>query len=141
MPDLIQSGTILVQRSALQHSLGETGETYSGQWCSLGAKESVNLHGRLRTAGWQLFFMAEELRTLVPAWGGPKSVRSGIKRLLVRTSAQRFNCMQVSNVLREHFLGIPYLSVIAHARHLQKGSRIDSFEQRSPNLQAAKART
>lgn len=140
MSGTIQSGTILVDTSALQRSLGETGEIYSDHWLYLGTKEGVNLHQRLRAAGWNLFFMAEELRTLVTVWGGEKSMRSGIKRLLARASAQRYNCVQLSNVRREHFLGIPYLSVVAHARHLQKGSQIDSFEQRNPMNQAAAGR-
>ena len=131
MSNEIQAGTVLVQQSALLHSLGAQGELYSDQWCSLGTNESAELDGKLRAAGWNFFFIADELRTIVPPWGGEKTLRAGVKRLLARTGAQQFNCMQLSNILRERFLGIPFLSVVAHARHVQQGSRMESLEQRT----------
>jgi hypothetical protein len=39
--------------------------------------------------------------------------------------------MQLSNILRERFLGIPFVSVVAHARHLQKGPKMETLEQRT----------
>ncbi len=140
MSKTIQSGTMLVQQAALLNSLGTQAEIYNGQWCSLGTQESAEFDGRLRAAGWSLFFMADELRTLVPLWGGQKAVRAGVKRLLAQISAQHFNCMQLSNILRERFLGIPFVSVVAHARHLQKGFQIDSFTQRASKINERKRR-
>ena len=107
------------------------GDIYSDQWCSLGTNESGGLDRNLRDAGWNFFFMADELRTIVPPWGGQKTLRAGVKRLLARTMAQQFNCMQLGNILRKSFLGIPFVSVVAHARHVQLGSRIESLEQRT----------
>jgi hypothetical protein len=131
MSNEIQTGTVLVQQSALLHSLGTKGEFYSDQWCSLGTDESAQLDRKLRAIGWNFFFIADELRTIVPPWGGQRTLRAGVKRLLARAGAQQFNCMQLSNILRERFLGIPFLSVVAHARHVQQGSRMDSLEQRT----------
>jgi len=131
MSNEIQAGTVLVQQAALLRSLGTEGEIYSDQWCSLGTQESAELDRKFRAAGWNVFFLADKLRTIIPPWGGEKSLRAGVKRLLARTSAQQFNCMQLSNILRERFLGIPFVSVVAHARHVQQGSRIESFEQRT----------
>ncbi len=131
MSNTIQAGTMLVRQSALLRSLGAQGEIYSDQWCSLGTPDSAALDGKLRAAGWNFFFIADELRTIVPAWGGQKTLRAGVKRLLARTTAQQFNCMQLSNILRERFLGIPFVSVVAHARHVQQGSRIESLAQRT----------
>jgi hypothetical protein len=127
----IQAGTILVQESTLLHSLGTQGENYSDEWCSLGTTESTELDRKLRAAGWNFFFIADELRTILPPWGGEKTLRTGVKRLLARTRAQQFNCMQLSNILRERFLGIPFVSVVAHARHVQQGSRMEGIEQRT----------
>jgi len=131
MSNKIQAGTMLIRQSALPRSLGTQGEIYSDQWASLGTNESAGLDQQLRNAGWNFFFIADELRTIVPPWGGEKTLRAGVKRLLARTNAQQFNCMQVSNILRERFLGIPFVSVVAHARHVQQGSRIESLEQRT----------
>jgi hypothetical protein len=131
MPNEIQADTVLVHQSALLHWLGTQGENYSDQWCSLGTNESAELDKKLRAAGWNFFFIADELRTIVSPWGGEKTLRAGVKRLLARTRAQQFNCMQLSNILRGRFLGIPFVSVVAHARHIQQGNRMESFEQRT----------
>jgi hypothetical protein len=138
MSNTIQAGTVLVQHSVLLNSLGTKADIYSDQWCSLNTQESAELDGKIRAMGWNLFFMAEELRTMVPAWGGEKSIRTGVKRLLARTRAQQFNCMQLSNILRERFLGIPFVSVTAHARHLQKGAQMESLAQRTLDVNGSK---
>ena len=140
MANEIQAGTVLVQQSALLHSLGTKGESYTDQWCSLGTADSSEFDRKLRAAGWNFFFIADELRTIVPPWGGEKTLRAGVQRLLARTQAKQFNCMQLSNIIRGRFWGIPFLSVIAHARHVQRGSRIESLEQRTSKIDGNKPR-
>src|SRR5271169_5931309 len=131
MPNTIQAGTILVKQSTLLQSLGVGSEIYSENWRSLGILESSGLDQKVRAAGWNLFFMAGELRAVVPAWGGQNTLRRGVKRLLAQTRLQHFNCLEVSHILKKHFLGIPYLSIAAHSRHLQEGCQIQSIGQRS----------
>ena len=134
MSKQIQAGTIMVQQLASLQPLGIESEPYSGSWRALGALESSGLDRKLRDAGWNLFFMAEELRAVVPAWGGPKTLRRGVNRLLAQTGAQHFNCMELTHVLRKRYLGIPYVSIAAHSRHIQPGSHIESIEQRKQNV-------
>ena len=131
MPNTIQAGTMLVKQSTLLQSLGVQSEIYSENWRSLGTLESSGLDRKVRAAGWNLFFMAGELRTVVPAWGGQNTLRRGVKRLLAQTRLQHFNCLEVSHILRKHFLGIPYVSIAAHPRHIQEGCQIHSIEQRA----------
>jgi uncharacterized protein YjbJ (UPF0337 family) len=38
----------------------------------------------------------------------------------------------VSHLLKKHFLGIPYVSIAAHPRHIQEGCQIRTVEQRAP---------
>ena len=75
--------------------------------------------------------MAGELRAVVPAWGGQNTLRQGVKRLLAQTRLQHFNCLEVSHILKKHFLGIPYVSIAAHSRHIQEGCQMQSAEQRA----------
>jgi hypothetical protein len=131
MPNQIQAGTIMVWQVASLHSLGIESEPYSGSWSSLGILESTALDCTIRPAGWKLFFLAGELRAVVPAWGGQKTLRRGVRRLLAQTRSQHFNCMELTHILRKRFLGIPYLSIAAHRRHIQKDSQIQSAEQRA----------
>ncbi len=131
MPNTIQAGTVLVKQSTHLQLLGVESEIYCENWCSLGILESSGLDQKVRAAGWNLFLMAGELRAVVPAWGGQNTLRRGVKRLLAQTRLQHFNCLQVSHILRKHFLGIPYVSIAAHFCHIQEGCQIHSLEQRA----------
>ncbi len=131
MPNQIQAGTIMVRQSASMRPLGIESEPYSGSWRSLGARESSGLDRKVRAAGWNLFFMANELRAVVPVWGGQNALRGGVKRLLAQARKQHFNCLEVSHIFKKHFFGIPYLSIAAHSRHIQDGCQIQSIEQRA----------
>jgi hypothetical protein len=131
MPNQIQVGTMMVQQSENLHVLGIESEPYSASWRSLGVLESSGLDRKIRDAGWKLFFMAGELKTLVPAWGGQKTLGRGVKRLLAQSRSEHFNCLEVTNILRKRFLGIPYVSIAGHSRHIQLGSQIQSAERRA----------
>src|SRR5271167_4051505 len=127
----VQAGTMLVQQSTHLKSLDIEGKPYFEGWQSLGTIESASLDRKIRAAGWKLFFMAGELKTVVPAWGGENTLRRGIKRLLAQTRLQHFNCFELTHILRKRFLGIPYMSLAGHSRHIQLGSQIRSTEQRA----------
>jgi hypothetical protein len=131
MPNQVQSGTMLVQQSAILGFPGVPSELYCQNWRSLGALESFGFDQTVRAAGWNLFFMAEELRAVVPAWGGQSALHRGVKRLLAQTRLQHFNCLELSHVLRKYFLGIPYISIVAHPRHMQRGYQIQPIERRA----------
>ena len=130
MPNHIQAGTIMVQPSETLRSLGIVGEKYCEGWQSLGVSESSGLDRKIHDSGWKLFYMAEELKTGIPAWGGEKTLRRGVKRLLSRTRLQHFNCLELTYILKKRFLGIPYVSIAAHSRHIQQESQIQSMAQR-----------
>ena len=131
MPNQIQPGTMMVRQSVILQSLGVESEPYCENWRSLSVRDSSGLDHKVRAAGWNLFFMAGELRAVVPAWGGQNTLRRGVKRLLAQTRLQDFNCLEVSHIFRKRFLGIPYVSIAAHPRHIQEGCQIQSVEQRA----------
>jgi len=75
--------------------------------------------------------MAAEIRAAVPAWGGQNTLRPGIMRLMAQTRLQHFNCFEIRHIRKQRFLGIPYISIAAHPRHVQQGSQIQSLKQRA----------
>jgi hypothetical protein len=137
MPNQIQTGTMIFHQSAIFDMLDVESEPYFRNWRSLGIRESSGLDRKVRAKGWNLFFMAGEIRAVVPAWGGHNTLRRGVKRLLAQARLQHFNCLEVTQVLRKYFLGVPYVSIAAHARHLQEGSQVQSIEQRAQDAVAS----
>jgi hypothetical protein len=130
MSNQIQPGTMMVYQAPNLQSFALESTPYFRNWSSLGTAESSGLGAKVRDGGWNLFFIAGEFNAMVPAWGGSDTLRRGVKRLLARTRLQHFNCLEVTDIRRKYFLGIPYLSISANPRHIQLGSRIESMALR-----------
>src|ERR1035437_3317405 len=131
MQNQVQSGTMMVRQSAIPQSLGVESEPYCQNWRSLGVVESLSFEQKARAAGWNLFFMAGELRTVGPAWGAEYTLRRGVRRLLAKTRLSHCNCLELTHIPRKPFLGISSLSRAAHPRHIQQGFQMQSLEQRA----------
>ncbi len=134
MRNQIQAGTMILHQSADIDTLDVESEPYCQNWRSLGTLDSSELDSKVRAKGWNLFFLAGEIRAVVPAWGGHNTLRRGVERLLAQTRLQHLNCLEVTHILRKYFLGIPYLSIAAHPRHLQEGSQIQSSQRRAQDI-------
>ena len=48
-------------------------------------------------------------------------VRTALNRLIARVKLQKCNCLEIDEVAAKSFLGMPYVSVSGHSRHIQKG--------------------
>lgn len=115
----LKAGAILMREGVfLPPSLSVQSVPYCDSWQQLKGIDTYTLDREIRASGWNLFFVAGELRTSVQG-GGTTSVRRGIERLADRVSATHFNCVEISRIVRKHFLGIPYLSFSAYAYHVQ----------------------
>ena len=113
MPNQVQAGTMIVRQSMILQLLGLESEPYYNNWRSLGTVDSSGLDHSLRTAGWNLFFMAEELRAVVPAWGGQNTVRRGLKAAPDSNSATAFQLPGSEPHTQET---LPGHSVCVHSR-------------------------
>ena len=77
MVNQIQSGTMMVYQLPDVKLLAVETEPYFGNWRSLGMVDSLALDHKVRAKGLSLFFMAGEITAVVPAWGGPNTLRPG----------------------------------------------------------------
>jgi hypothetical protein len=53
-----------------------------------------------------------------------------LKRILAKVKPQHFNGLEVTGIVARHFLGVPYVTVSAHSRHMQHNCNLDSNEAR-----------
>src|ERR1700686_679251 len=74
-------------------------------------------------AGWNFFYLAGEIRTIVFGGDGVGTLRRAVKRILAKQEGQsfRFNSLEITKIALKRFLGIPLLRVSAHSRHIQLG--------------------
>ena len=76
----------------------------------------------LATVGWTFFYMAGEIRTIALGFDKQKMIDAALRRLIANVRLQKCNCLEIDKVAAHSFLGLPYVSVSAHSRHIQKGS-------------------
>lgn len=75
----------------------------------------------IRKAGWVFFFMAGKIEKTAFGFDKRKTLRTALSRLTRSVRSQKCNCFEIMDVTSKHFLGMSWVSVSAHARHLQKG--------------------
>lgn len=76
----------------------------------------------LFSLGWTFFYMANVIRKSAGGFDREKATAKALKRVMARVREDGCNSLQVEAVEPHSFLGIPYISVSARPRHLQKGS-------------------
>jgi len=134
----IQLGTILIKaRTLAAQRLGLEVDSFSGTWNVVRALNGFTLDHKVRAAGWNSMFMAAEVRGVALGSIQPNSLRAALHRIFTKVHAEDFNCLEVTAITARRFLGIPYVSVCAHSRHIQKGMRLDSARDRRISQGAA----
>jgi len=138
MPSTVQVGTILMKEwPGMPQLTGFETEPGFGEWSMVKVPDAFTLDREIHAAGWNFFFMAAEVKTMF--FGSPRasSVLNALKRILTKVKQQHFNGLEVTAIVARHFLGVPYVTVSAHSRHLQHSSNLDSAEIRQTYQDAA----
>ena len=121
MTDTITAGSILVEEGThLPKSLLLQSESISNGWTAVKDARST-FEKAIQEAGWTFFFMAGDIKATVFGFDRQKALRAALKRLLADVKSQHCNSIEITRVIGKSFLKVPYVSVSAHPRHLQKG--------------------
>src|SRR5438132_14193178 len=110
MPSTIQVGTIVMKMkewSLMTQLLGLESEPCSGNWSLVKALDSFALDRKIRTAGWNFFFMAAEVKVMFFGALGTKKIHNALKRILAKVRHQSFNGLEVTGIVAKRFLGVP----------------------------------
>jgi hypothetical protein len=121
----VENGT-LIMRDGILLPKGSTIQTaaYCAGWRKIKGMSTELLDRTLRTAGWNRFYIAGELRTLELGNGTDACIRRGISRLAARARASNFNCLEVTKTTQKWSFGIPFVYFCATACHIQQGSAL-----------------
>jgi len=121
MKDTITAGSILIEEGTpLPKSLLLQTESNSNGWAAVKDARST-FEKTIQEAGWTFFFMAGEIKATVFGFDRQKALRAALKRLITDVKSQHCNSIEITRVMGKSFLSVPYVSVSAHPRHLQKG--------------------
>jgi hypothetical protein len=121
MEPKIVSGSVFISDGAARPPSCEVEKLTSVPgWGCVTNYSPAELGREVESDGWTFFYMAGEIRST--SFGRDETARTerSLRRLLGAAALGPCNCLQITDVKRRSFAGIPYVSLIAHARHLQK---------------------
>jgi hypothetical protein len=121
MADKIKTGTILIKEGVLlPKALRFESEPFSKGWTVVENLDSRGLDRKIRDAGWTFFFMAGDANATAVGSDLERTTRRAIKKAIASMELDGFNCLEISQAAAKHFLGLPYVTVSAHPRHIQE---------------------
>ena len=131
MLSTVQVGAILMKEwPGMPQLVGFEVESGWGEWSMVKVPDAFTFDRKIHAAGWNFFFMAAEVKAMFFGSLGAAKVQSALKRILAKVKPQHFNGLEVTAIAARHFLGVPYVTVSAHSRHLQHSCNLDSAEAR-----------
>jgi hypothetical protein len=131
MPSTVEVGTILMREwPGMPQLIGVETEPLFEQWSMVKVPDTSLLDRKIRAAGWNFFFMATEVKAMFFGSLSATKIQSALRRILAKVRLQHFNGLEVTEIVARHFLGMPYVTMSAHSRHLQHSCNLDSAEAR-----------
>lgn len=127
MSATLQVGAILMKEwPRMTQLLNLETEPCSGEWRLLKVLNGYAVDLKIHAAGWNFFFMAAEVKVMFFGSVGAAKVQNALKRILEKAKPQHFNSLEITGIVARRFLGVPYVTVSAHSRHMQQSCYLDS---------------
>ena len=142
MPIDIEAGTVMIRAGLmLPGGMSMPTDSYSKHWDVVADRDGFGVDRSIRAAGWNFFFAAASVHAVTFGRREGKNARLAVDRILSRAQAQNYNSVEITEISTKHWLGIPYMSVCAHARQIQRGQTLqDNHERRQAQRLADWAR-
>ncbi len=122
MSQEITIGSILVRENTVfPPGVSVESDTFLPGWKLVRNLNGYGLARIIVKANWNFFYLAGEIRAIALGRGGSAAFRRALKRIVVRREGQNYNSLEITRVVAKRFLGIPFLSIAANSRHIQKG--------------------
>ncbi|MEP7355192.1 MAG: hypothetical protein ABI824_18330 [Acidobacteriota bacterium] len=124
MFESLPSGTFLFARSARLPPTWELEDASVGRgWSRLTSKlDSLMIEKLLAPTEWKYFFMADGLTATCFGFNRKKMLDCALERLTTAVRRRACNSLEIHDVSMQSYFGFPYVSISAHARHIQTGS-------------------
>ena len=122
MTDTNRSGTIFIREDTpLPANLSIESEAFLPGWRVVRNLDRSTLAQSIECKKWFFFYLAGEMRATVLGRDRPGTLRRAVNCVLAKQEGQKFNSLEITKVVSKRFLGIPFMRVIAHSRHIQQG--------------------
>src|SRR6266403_1805923 len=122
MSSMNQTRTVFIREDTrLPATLPIESEAFLPGWRVVKNLDRSALARNIEGANWNFFYLAGEIRATVLGRDRSGTLRRAVKCVLAKQEGQKFNSLEITKVVSKRFLGIPFMSVTAHSRHIQQG--------------------
>ena len=121
MSDINRTRTVFREETPLPTTLSIESEAFLPGWLVVKNLDRQALTREVEGANWNFFYLAGEIRATVLGRDLLSTLRRAVKCVLAKQEGQKFNSLEITKVVSKRFLGIPFMSVTAHSRHIQRG--------------------
>ena len=122
MADTNRARTILIREDTpLPANLPIESEAFLPGWRVAKNLDGYGLGQKIEEAKWYFFYLVGEIRAIALGREDLGTLRRAVKCVLAKQEGQKFNSLEITKVVSKRFLGIPFMSVTAHSRHIQQG--------------------
>ena len=121
MAQTIEIGTLFIKEGTpFPETLPLESDPYLKGWRLVKNLGSSGMDRKLCDVAWTFFYMVGEVKARAFGSDSEKTTRRAVKRAIANMKSDRFNCLEISRVAVKSFLGLPYVTVAAHPRHIQE---------------------
>jgi hypothetical protein len=131
MSSPLKIGTVLVHTDTfIPNSIFAQREIFCVDWQAIRNLSSDDLDREIRHDGWNFMFVGGAIRaTSWGSWSGT-AIRCAAIRVLKKNEASKFNAFEITGIHAGRFLGVPYVVVTGHSRHLQRSTVLQNIAAR-----------
>src|SRR5881628_3749326 len=138
MPDTNRTMTIFIKEDTpLPVNLSIESEAFLPGWRVVKNLNRSTLARNIEGANWNFFYLAGEIRATVLGRDRSGTLRRAVRRVLAKQKGQKFNSLEITNVVSKRFLGIPFINITAHSRHIQQGIGLVPAKEFVPTMPVA----
>ena len=121
MSSIHRTRTVFIRDDTPLPGLSIESEAFLPGWRVVKNPDRQALTRSVEGANWNFFYLAGEMRATVFGREGLGALRRAVKCVLAKQEGQKFNSLEITKIVSKRFLGIPFMSVAAHSRHIQQG--------------------
>ena len=138
MSSINRTRTIFIREGTpLPTTLAIESEAFLPGWRVVENLDRQALTREVEGAHWNFFYLAGEMRATVFGREGRGALRRAVKCVLAKQEGQKFNSLELTTVVSRRFLGIPFMSVTAHSRHIQHDICLVPAKDSAPRIPVA----
>ncbi len=116
------SGAILIrENTVLPAGLAAESEAFLPDWRVVKSVDRSTLARNIEGVNWNFFYLAGEIKATALGRNQPGTLRRAVKCVLAKQEGQKFNSLEITEVVSKRYLGIPFINITAHSRHIQQG--------------------